>query len=94
MGRQAEASEVLALQALGWLVGNEDLLPVFLSSTGASAGDLAAQAGDPAFLASVLDFLLGDDAWIKAFCDAAGRRYTEPMEARAWLPGGQSTHWT
>jgi hypothetical protein len=89
-----ESAETLALQALGWLVGQDDLLPAFLNATGAGANDLAANAKDPVFLASVLDFLLMDDAWIIAFCDASARTYSEPMQARAGLPGGIATHWT
>lgn len=90
----ADRAETLALQVLAWLVGNDDLLPAFLGATGASEEDLRAQAGDPAFLGAVLDFLAMDDAWIVAFCDANGLAYDLPMRARAALPGGQQTHWT
>ena len=89
-----ESAELLALQALGWLAGQDDLLHAFFAASGAAAADMATGAQDPVFLASVLDFLLMDDAWIIAFCDTSGHRYTEPMQARAWLPGGQATHWT
>lgn len=89
-----ESAETLALQALTWLAGNEDLLPVFMGSTGLSPDELAARAAEPEFLGSVLDFLLMDDAWIVAFCDATGLRYDAPMLARAALPGGESLHWT
>lgn len=91
--RQA-AAETLALQALAWLAGNEDLFPVFLGATGASAADIAQNAGKPEFLASVLDFLLADDAWVTAFCDAINVEYETPMRARAGLPGGESINWT
>jgi hypothetical protein len=94
MGSSDPSAELLALQALGWLAGNDDLLPVFLSASGASLNDLSGAAQDASFLASVLDFLLADDAWVIAFCDATGHRYTEPLAARALLPGGQATHWT
>ena len=94
MPSREDAAELLALQALGWLAGNDEVLPTFLSACGASLADMAGAARDPAFLASVLDFLLTDDAWVIAFCDATGHRYTEPMTARAFLPGGQATHWT
>ena len=89
-----ESAETLAIQALAWLVANEDLLPVFMGSTGLSADDLRSRATEPEFLGSVLDFLLMDDAWIVAFCDATGLRYDAPMLARAALPGGESLHWT
>lgn len=89
-----DTAEVVALQALAWLTGNDELLPVFLGSTGASPEDLRRQVGDPGFLAAVLDFLLMDDAWVIAFCDAAGLPYTAPMHARQGLPGGDAVHWT
>lgn len=89
-----ESAETIALQALGWLVGNEDLLPVFLGATGASVSDLAKNAKQPAFLGSVLDFLVMDDAWVVAFCDDTGLPYQAPMQARAGLPGGEQMNWT
>ncbi len=89
-----EAAETLALRALAWLVGNEAILPLFLGATGSSAADLRARAADPDFLVSMLDFLLMDDAWVMAFCDAAGYRYGDPGAARQALPGGAETHWT
>ncbi len=91
---QRDSAETLALRALAWLAGNEELLPLFLGSTGASAEDLRNQAGDPEFLGAVLDFLLMDDAWVVACCDAIGVRYETLAQARGALPGGMQTHWT
>ncbi len=91
---QADRAETLAAEALGWLAADDDLIGVFLGATGTSAGDIQAQAADPDFLASVLDFLLMDDAWIVAFCDARGLPYDAPGRARAALPGGAQVHWT
>ena len=89
-----EVAETVALQALAWLVAHEDLLPVFLGSSGLDETDLRTRAGDPELLAAVLDFLLMDDAWITGFCDAQGLAYDVPMQARAALPGGGQVHWT
>ncbi|KIN64453.1 DUF3572 domain containing protein [Sulfitobacter noctilucicola] len=89
-----ESAETLGLQALGWLVGNEDLLPVFMNATGASQDDLRSRAGDPVFLGAVLDFLMMDDAWVIRFCDDASLPYERLMEARAALPGGEQMNWT
>ena len=88
-----EIAETTGLRALEWLVAKEDLLPVFMGATGATPGDLRAGSGDAAFLGSVLDFLLMDDAWIVAFCDAAQLPYDAPMRARLALPGGADTEW-
>lgn len=84
----------MALQALAWLVGNEELLPVFLGSSGAAEADLRARASDLEFLGSILEFLTMDDAWVIAFCDAHGLSYETPLQARWALPGGAPVNWT
>jgi hypothetical protein len=52
--------------------GADDLVEVFLGSSGASLDDLRARAAEPEFLASVLDFILMDDAWVLECADALG----------------------
>jgi len=89
-----ETAETIALQALAWLVGNDELLPVFLGASGASQDDLRARADDPEFLGSVLEFLTMDDTWVVAFCDAHQLPYETPLQARWALPGGAPVHWT
>lgn len=91
---QQEAAETLALQALAWLAANEDLMPVFMDATGASSDDLRNQAGDPAFLGAVLDFLMMDDAWVISFCDSVRVPYDRIKMARQALPGGAQVNWT
>lgn len=89
-----DRAQTIALQALGWLAGNDELAPVFLGSTGGSVEDMRARATDPDFQASVLEFLTMDDAWVVAFCDAAGLAYDQPLRARYALPGAENVHWT
>jgi Protein of unknown function (DUF3572) len=91
---QQDSAQVVALQALAWLAGEEDLLPVFLNATGADLADVRHRAADAEFQGAVLDFLMQDDAWVVAFCDAHGLPYTAPQMARMALPGGQQEHWT
>lgn len=87
-------AEETALNAMAWLVGNDELLPVFLGATGASLADLRAQAGETAMQLSLLDFLMMDDAWVMACCDALGLPYETLLEARQSLPGGAEMSWT
>ncbi len=94
MAMNAEAAELLAINALGWLAAQEDLLGVFLGSSGASVDDLKTQAQNPEFLGAVLDFLTMDDAWVVAFCDTQHISYDTPLIARQSLPGGGQMHWT
>ncbi|SPF78086.1 DUF3572 domain-containing protein [Pseudoprimorskyibacter insulae] len=88
------AAETIGLQAISWLVGNDELLPIFLGSTGASLDDIREGVADPAMQGAVLDFLLMDDAWLTGFADANGCAYEDVMQARMHLPGGEQVHWT
>lgn len=90
----SDAAETLALRALAWIAASDDLLPVFLGSTGATEAEVRERAEDPVFLGAVLDFLMMDDAWVIGFCDHAALPYERIMEARAALPGGEQVHWT
>lgn len=89
-----ESAETLALRVLVWLLEDPVERTAFLSATGAAPSDLAAGAGDPGFLGAVLDFLLGDEARVLAFCRAEGLAFDAPLRARAALPGGEVPHWT
>ena len=89
-----ENAEILALRALAWLSAYDQLLGVFLGSTGTSAQDIRDRAADAEFLGSVLDFLMLNDDWIVAFCDASDLEYDQPQVARQALPGGAQINWT
>ncbi len=85
---------MIGLKAVAWLASNDELLPVFMGSTGATEDNFRAGLEDPDFQGSVLDFLMMDDAWVVAFCDENGLAYDQLMMARHALPGGGQVHWT
>ena len=89
-----DRAESIALKALEFLVADEELMPVFLGSTGASADDLRRGAADAVFLGSVLDFILMNDQWVMRLCDLHGLEYSEIFPARQALPGGEQMNWT
>lgn len=89
-----EHAKQIAESALIWLSSNEDLLPIFLGASGAYAQDLRAQVNDDTFMASVLEFITMDDAWVVAFCDSAGLKYEQPLKARYSLMGAEDVQWT
>lgn len=94
MGGQREHAETVALKALAWIAAHENLLDVFMGATGAGLDDLRAGAQNPDFLASLLDFILMDDAWVMEFSEAQNVPPEALLQARAALPGGVQTHWT
>lgn len=88
------AAEDIAIRALEWIAKNDELMGVFLGSTGTSADDIRTATSDAGFLGGVLDFILMDDQWVQDFCRFAHIDPLRPMQARAALPGGDQVHWT
>jgi len=70
-GNPQEAAEFVAIQALSFLASDPERLGLFLTESGIGPQTLRTAATDPKFLAGVLDFIVRDDATIKAFADAS-----------------------
>lgn len=94
LGMKQDTAETRALDVLGWLLGQDELLPVFLGAGGVTEADLRRRAGEPDFLASVLDFVLLDDAWVLDCAGALGWPPERVAQIRAALPGGDLPNWT
>lgn len=91
---QSDQAEMVAIQALGHIAADDELLIAFLDITGLSPADLQARGGDREILGGVLDFILMDEARLLAFCEATGVKPEVPGRARKLLPGGEEVHWT
>lgn len=89
---QKEA-ETIALTALADIVGDEVLRERLLSLTGLAPDDLRARAGERDVLIGVLDFLLGFEPDLTAFCDRHDLAYESIALARHRLsaPAGGAT---
>ncbi|WP_407174945.1 DUF3572 domain-containing protein [Bradyrhizobium sp. STM 3562] len=66
-----EVAEIVAIQALNFIASEPERLGLFLAETGIGPDTLRKSAADPRFLASVLDFVMRDDATVKAFANAS-----------------------
>jgi Protein of unknown function (DUF3572) len=66
-----EVAEIVGVQALSFIAGDPERLGAFLAESGIGPETLRSAAADPHFLASVLDFVLRDDATVKAFASAS-----------------------
>ena len=67
------------------MAGDPERLGKFLAETGIGPETLRKSAADPKFLASVLDFVLSDDATVKAFAKVSELHPTNIMAARQVL---------
>lgn len=94
MSRAVSTQEAtdLAISALGFIAGDERLLPRFLSISGIEAGQIRAAAAEPGFLAGVLGFILAHEPTLIAFCEASGNRPDAVAGAQRALPGGDDRH--
>ena len=80
-----EVAEIVAVQALGFIAGDPERLGAFLAETGIGPSSLRSAASDPQFLVSVLDFVLRDDATVKAFAAHSELHPTNIAAAREVL---------
>jgi hypothetical protein len=80
-----EVAEIVAVQALGFIAGDPERLGLFLAESGIGPETLRTAAADPQFLASVLDFVLRDDATVKAFANVSQLHPTNIAAAREVL---------
>ncbi len=82
-----ERAEALALDALGFIAGEERTLLGLIAESGLTPAALPGAAQDPAFLGGVLDFLLRDEPLLLEFCAAQNLPPELPQKARRLLPG-------
>jgi hypothetical protein len=75
------AAESLAIESLTFLAGNPARLDRFLALSGLGRDNLREAAGEPGFLAGVLDHLVSDESLLLAF--AASTRHTPATIAKA-----------
>jgi hypothetical protein len=85
-----EVAEIVAVQALSFIAGDPERLGLFLAESGIGPETLRSAATDPHFLASVLDFVLRDDATVKAF---AGASQLHPTNIAAAHQALTDPHW-
>jgi Protein of unknown function (DUF3572) len=85
--KNAETSQILALEALGFIAADAQRLDRFLLTTGLDAQQIGEFAGDGAFQGGVLDYLLGDEPLLLAFAEHADVRPEAVARARFQLPG-------
>ena len=85
-----EDAESLALEALGHIAGDADLLGRFLADTGIGPGTLRRAAGEPGFLAAVTGHLMANEPVMLAF--AANQAISPQDVARAHAALSPGSH--
>lgn len=83
-----EEAEVVAINALGFVAADPELLPRFLSITGIEAGAIRQAAREPGFLAGVLQFILAHEPTLLRFAEETGTPPASVGKALRALPTG------
>ncbi len=91
---ESDEAEILALKALTYLAGLDEVMDRFSDLTGMAQGDIVERASDTEMLAGILEFYLSDEALLTEFCEAFEIPLEAPARAHAALPGGDLPHWT
>ncbi|WP_306118034.1 MULTISPECIES: DUF3572 domain-containing protein [unclassified Roseitalea] len=78
----------LAIAALGWIAADRTMLGRFVAVTGIEPETMRQAAGEPGFLAGVLDFLFAHEPSLVRFCEEAHIDPAALERARQALGGG------
>ena len=78
---------MLAIQALAFIAEEPERLRSFLGITGLEAEQIRGAAGEPGFLAGVLEHMLGEESLLIAFAASAGIDPADVARARGALGG-------
>ncbi len=77
----SKQAEETATAILGWLAGEPDMLQRFLTLSGVSPAQIRTAISDPGFLAGMVDFVMGHEPTLLAFCEATGTKPEEVVAA-------------
>ena len=89
-----EQAKIVALQALTYLVGEQQVFQRFMDLSGVDLSDLRTRADDPCMLAGILEFFLGFEPQLLEMCAATGLPAEAPAQARRCLLGVQVEEWS
>lgn len=77
----------IAIQVLGWLANEPDMLGRFLALSGTSPGQMRDAMNDIGFLAGMLDFLMSHEPTLMSFCEATDNKPETVVAAWQRLSG-------
>ena len=90
--QRREQAQSLAIQALGFIAADPELLPRFLAITGIEATAIRQAAREPGFLAGVLQFICAHEPTLLRFSEETGISPGQVVSALRDLPFGDDHH--
>ncbi len=89
-----ETAEIRALEVLTWVLMDDELVQIFMGTTGASQEDFRTDNLSHEFFISILDFVLMDDSWVISCSKFLKTDPSQIQNIRVSLEGGQQVNWT
>jgi len=80
-------ASTIALGAIVFIVGDETLRSRFMALSGSDVDDIRARINETDFQAAALDFLLGHEPDLMAFCENNNLAPDLPLKAKQILAG-------
>jgi hypothetical protein len=90
----AEDAEAMAIEILGWLIGQPDLLNRFMALVGIDAGSIRRAAAEPGFLAAVTGFVMAHEPTLLTFCEQNDVSAERVAACHHRLAGPESESWS
>lgn len=87
---KTENAQIIGLQAITYIMEDEDLLARFIALSGSSQEEIRDKVQDKYFLSSCLEFLLGNEKDLLSFCVDSNINPTHPMQAFESLGGNNN----
>ena len=80
-----DEAETIALSALSYITGHEEVLGRFLAMSGLEPGTIRDAAASPGFLAAILDYVASDEPLLIALAKELDAKPERIMEAHLTL---------
>ena len=87
-------AEGLAIDILGWLIQDPDMMGRFLALSGIEASGIRQAAQEPGFYAGVTGFLMNHEPSLMAYCESAGVKADHVAARHRLLSGPEEHSWT
>ncbi len=84
------SAEEIAVEGLGFIASDPQLLQRFLAISGIEAADIRRAAATPGFMAGVLQFIVAHEPTLMQFAEATGRDPASVTRALSALPFGEN----
>jgi len=88
-----DTAQTIALQSAGFIFQEDDIRDRFMALSGVDVDDIRSRIADPAFLASILEFLVNFEPDLIACAETLGEKPETLVSAWRALGGGEGQEW-